>query len=95
MPAEYQKILILCLTDPDFESPVVAWSMYDPTIPADQLQMQTGDSNRPPYATLLDAMRDGWCILQVPHTPHFVRGHEYETGHLPYEYILEKRGMLE
>lgn len=90
-----QQILILHLANPDLDSQAVAWALYDGAAPRDQLQMQSGDQDEPPYRSVLDAMRDGWFVIQVPTLPYFVRGQEHETGHLPYEYILEKRVMVD
>jgi len=58
-------------------------------------QMQSGDQSEPPYRSVLDAMRDGWFVLQVPTLPYFVAGREHETGHLPYEYVLERTVTLD
>ncbi|MBM7569011.1 hypothetical protein [Paenibacillus sacheonensis] len=86
-----QQILFLNLTTPDLKSPVIAWSLYDGAAPADALQMNTGDASVPPYASVLHAMRDGWNVLQVPVLPHYPAGQEHDTGHLPYEYVLERK----
>ena len=86
-----QQILILHLALPDLDSGVVAWAMYDGAAPEAQLQMQTGDQETPPYRSVLAAMRDGWFVLQVGPLPVYVRGQEHEVGHLPYEYVLERR----
>lgn len=85
-----QKVLILHVSTPDLASKTVAWALYDGTLAADALQMQTGDSDEPLYSSVLDAMRDGWRVIQFPQLPQFVHGHEHENGHLPYEYIMEK-----
>lgn len=85
-----QQVLVLCLADPDLESSTVAWSLYDGTLAEDALQMQTGDSGTPPYPNVLAAMRDGWRVIQFPQLPYYVHGHEHDTGHLPYEYLLER-----
>lgn len=90
-----QKILILHLYAPDLESKTVAWALYDGSLSADELQMQTGDSDEPPYTSALDAMRDGWRVIQFPQLPSFIHGHEHETGYLPYEYIMEKLVSVE
>ena len=86
-----QQILILHLALPDLDSNVVAWALYDGAAPESQLQMQTGDQETPPYRSVLAAMRDGWFVLQVGALPVYVRGQEHEVGHLPYEYVLERR----
>ena len=80
-----QQILILHLQNSDLASRTIAWALYDGAIAASEQQMQAGDSQTPPYASVLAAMRDGWNVLQLPVLPTYVPGHEHETGHLPYE----------
>ncbi|SFT20522.1 hypothetical protein [Paenibacillus sp. BC26] len=91
MVAMRQQILFLNLTTPDLKSPTIAWSLYDGAAPEDALPMNTGDSNEPPYKSVLHAMRDGWNVIQVPSLPHYPAGQEHDTGHLPYEYVLERK----
>jgi hypothetical protein len=86
-----QQLLILHLEYPDLESRTVAWALYDGAKPKGELQMQTGDSDVPPYESVLDAMRDGWNVIQLPGMPIFQAGREHEQGHLPYEYVLERK----
>ena len=86
-----QQILILHLSYPDLDAQTVAWALYDGAAPETQRQMQSGDEEKPPYRSVLAAMRDGWFVLQLPILPYFERGHEHETGHLPYEYVLERK----
>ncbi|HET7558740.1 MAG TPA: hypothetical protein VFK80_02180 [Limnochordia bacterium] len=85
-----QQILILHLGNPNLDSGTVAWALYDGAKPRGELQMNSGDSNTPPYRSVLDAMRDGWRVIQIPALPHYAHGHEHENGHLPYEYVLER-----
>ena len=86
-----QQILILHLDTPDLDSRVVAWALFDGARSESDLQMQSGDEEHPPYRSVLAAMRDGWFVLQLPTLPYFVAGREHETGHLPYEYALERK----
>ena len=86
-----QQILILHLAYPALDSHTVAWALYDGSLPDDARQMNTGDQNEPPYRSVLEAMRDGWFVMQLASLPVYVRGSEYEHGHLPYEYVLERR----
>jgi hypothetical protein len=85
-----QQIMILHLSNPDLDSQTIAWALYDGALGTEQPQMQSGDQEKPPYRSVLAAMRDGWFVLQLPTMPYFVHGHEHETGHLPYEYVLER-----
>jgi hypothetical protein len=91
MPRLRQQILILHLATSDLASQTVAWALYDGARPAGDLQMQSGDESEPPYASVLEAMRDGWNVFQLPVLPLYLPGHEHETGHLPYEYALERK----
>lgn len=86
-----QQILILHLSSPELDSATVAWALYDGAAPEGARQMQSGDEETPPYRSVLAAMRDGWFLMQLPALPYYVRGQEHETGHLPYEYVLERR----
>ena len=90
-----QQILILHLAEPDLGASTVAWALYDGTCPAGDQQMQAGDQAKPPYASVVDAMHDGWRVLQLPQLPTYPRGAEYETGPLPWEYVLERFVALE
>ncbi|MBA2391266.1 MAG: hypothetical protein H0V70_00795 [Ktedonobacteraceae bacterium] len=89
-----QQILILHLASPNLESDTVAWALYDGATPSGSLPMQSGDSYEIPYPSVLEAMRDGWNVLQLPALPIYVSGHEHESGHLPYEYVLERKVTL-
>jgi hypothetical protein len=82
-----QQILILCLATPDLGSPVLAWSFYDGTGRATGM---SGDSETPPFASVLAAMKDGWRVIQFPTLMPRPAGHEHETSHLRFEYVLER-----
>ena len=86
-----QQILILHLAHPDLDAATVAWALYDGASPPGSRQMQSGDQETPPYRSVLAAMQDGWFVIQLPTLPYYVHGQEHETGHLPYEYVLERR----
>lgn len=90
-----QQILILHLAISSLEGKTVAWALFDGAAPTDQPQMQSGDTATPPYDSVLAAMRDGWNVLQLPTLPVYIPGHEHESGHLPYEYVLERKVDLD
>ncbi len=89
-----QQILILHLSGSDLESSTVAWALYDGTLPKGHMQMNSGDQEEPPYRSVIEAMQDGWFVIQLPALPYYLRGEEHEVGHLPYEYVLERRVEL-
>ena len=82
-----QKLLLLYLHSPDLGSKVVAWSGYDGT---GKDVHTSGDATEPPYASVVDAMRDGWRVVQFPQQFPAYPGMEYNTSYLKFEYILEK-----
>ena len=82
-----QKILVLYLHTPNLDSHVVAWAEYDGT---GRSNATTGDSDQPPYNSVLSAMKDGWRVVQFPQQFPAHPGMEYQTAYLRFEYILEK-----
>lgn len=49
-----------------------------------------GDSEAPPYESVMAAMRDGWRVIQVPQLQAAAPGREHETAFVRFEYVLEK-----
>lgn len=86
-----QQLLILHLALPDLNSKTVAWALYDGSLPAGEIQMNAGDQMEPPYESVVAAMQDGWFVIQIPPLPTYFRGSEHENGHLPFEYVLERK----
>ena len=72
----------------------VAWALCDGARSPDE-QMQAGSESGPPYNSVLGAMYDGWPVIQLPALPTYARGAEYETGPLPWEYVLERMVVLD
>ena len=81
-----QQILYLLSRSSDMRAPLCGWRLYDPAagegpvLPAQQA----------PYGSVLDAVRDGWRVLQVP-SP---QNHPFseENTYVGYEFVLEKLG---
>jgi hypothetical protein len=82
-----QRILVLYLANSALDSRVVGWSIYDGT--AKEVHT-TGDSDTPPYDIGIDALRDGWRVLQFPILIPPYPGAEYTTSFLKHEFIFEK-----
>ncbi len=82
-----QQVLTLYLATSALDSRVLGWSMYDGT--GDQAHT-TGDSDTPPYETGLDALRDGWRLLQLPVLIPPYPGEEYSTSFMKYGFVFEK-----
>ena len=82
-----QKVLILYLSNSALDSRVKGWTLYDGT---GQANYTTGDSETPPYATGLDALKDGWRVIQFPQLIPPYPGMEYTTSFQMYEFIFEQ-----
>lgn len=82
-----QQILILYLHTSDLASGTCAWSIYDGT---GKETHSSGDSDKPPYPSVLAAMKDGWRVIQLPQQFPAYPGMEYITSFLKFEFVLEK-----
>lgn len=80
--AERQQVLHLWLRAAALDTAVVAWSFYDGAAGARPLP----DAD-PPYATGVDALSDGWMVLQTPGPI----GIDSTNGELPAEFVFERR----
>jgi hypothetical protein len=85
--ATRQQVMVLYLATSALDTAVVGWSFYDGTGATDPM---AGDAIEPPYATGLDALKDGWRLIQAsPLLPH-ASGDEFRLGYLKYEFFFEK-----
>ncbi|MEW1959939.1 hypothetical protein [Kineococcus sp. NPDC059986] len=82
-----QQVMVLYLGTSALDSAVIGWTRYDGT---GRSRPTMGDSDEPPYATGLDALLDGWRLLQMSQLVSHTEGHEYDTAYLPYEFLFEK-----
>jgi hypothetical protein len=87
MPQLRQKLLILYLADSALDSPVIGWTMYDGT---GQESHTTGDSDKVPYLTGLDALKAGWRVIQFPQLIPPYPGAEFSTSFHKHEFIFEQ-----
>lgn len=90
-----QKVLILYLSTSALDSDVKGWSMYDGTgqdayTTGDAIGDGSGENMTAPYATGLEALKDGWRVIQFPQLNPPYPGEEYSTSFLKYEFIFEK-----
>ena len=84
---ERQQVLVLYLALSALDTPVVGWSNYDGT---GQTFHMAGDSDEPSYKTGLDALLDGWRLIQASPLISHVPGNEFRTDYLKYEFWFEK-----
>ena len=90
-----QKVLVLYLGTSALDSDVKGWSMYDGTgkdayTTGDAIGDGSGKNMAAPYATGLDALKDGWRVIQFPQLIPPYPGEEYSTSFMKYEFIFEK-----
>jgi hypothetical protein len=86
-PTVRQQLLVLYLATSALDSEVVGWSRYDGT---GRTSPTTGDSEDPPYATGVAALRDGWRLIQAAQLIPPYPGHEYDVSFLKHEFFFEK-----
>ena len=82
-----QQLLVLYSATSSPESDVGAWSVFDGT---GRQSHMAGDGDKPPYPSVLAAMRDGWRVIQLPQLSAATPGAEHDTAFLKYEFVLEK-----
>jgi len=83
--SEKQRLLYLYSKSTNLRSPLCGWALYDATV-ADEPVLP---SQEPPYASVLDAVRDGWRIIQLPR-PELYNFTDVDNAYLAFEFILEK-----
>ncbi|MGW0228481.1 hypothetical protein ACWDWO_09230 [Actinopolymorpha singaporensis] len=82
-----QRVLVLYLATSALDSSVVGWANYDGT---GQTSPTTGDGDEPPYETGVDALRDGWRLIQASQLIPPYPGHEYDVSFLKHEFLFER-----
>ena len=82
-----QQVLTLYLSTSALDSRVVGWAIYDGT---GKNRFTTGDNNEAPYETGLEALLDGWRLIQHPILIPPYPGEEYSTSFMKYGFVFEK-----
>lgn len=82
-----QQVLVLYLANSALDSAVVGWSVYDGT---GATRRMAGDADMPPYASGLEALKDGWRLFQASQLLPHPRGEEFDLAYLKYEFFFEK-----
>lgn len=80
-----QRVLYLYSKSTNMRSPLASWALYDSTRP----QEPTLPSVEPPYGSVLEAIADGWRVVQFP----LAKLYDYEgqdNDYLGFEFVLEK-----
>ncbi|MDQ1066579.1 hypothetical protein QFZ32_002019 [Streptomyces canus] len=82
-----QRVLVLYLSTSALDSPVVGWARYDGT---GRTSPTTGDSDEPPYESGVEALRDGWRLIQAAQLIPPCPGDEYDVSFLKHEFFFEQ-----
>ena len=91
--SQVQDIIVLFQTTPALNADVVAWARYEASkgvnIP------DIADESEPPYRNAMEAMRDGWEVIQLSELTRRSPDDAYEDGPLPYQTVLAKHNELQ
>lgn len=79
-----QQVLFLYLEHSGLDGRVVAWTFHDGAGTVAELD------GSPPYRSGVDALRDGWRLLQASPVPARTPGAERVTGRLEHEFLFER-----
>ena len=82
-----QKVLVLYLKSSALDAEVLGWARYDGT---GKERHMAGDSQEPPYRSGLEALHDGWRLIQASPLVAETPGNEFRTSYLKYEFFFEK-----
>lgn len=85
LDSQKQLLLYLYSKSTNLRSPLGGWALYDATAP----ETPVLPSQDAPYASVLDAVRDGWRIVQFPR-PELYNFSDLDNAYLAFEFILEK-----
>ncbi|MEL7207621.1 MAG: hypothetical protein AAGK32_05225 [Actinomycetota bacterium] len=86
-----QQVLVLCLRTPELDAPVVAWSFFDGSGGRARRPAGPGVAeDGPPYPSGIEALEDGWRLLQLAGPPGPPPGDEHRVGFLKHEYVFER-----
>ena len=80
-----QLILYLYSKSTNMRSAIASWALYDPTVPYEP----TLPSQDVPYDSVIEAVNDGWRIVQFPRAELY-QFSDIDNTYLGYEFILEK-----
>ena len=92
MPQLRQSVMILYLSNSALDSGVKGWTFYDGT---GKERHTTGDRAEPPYANGMEALLDGWRVIQFPQLIPPYPDTEYTTSFQKHEFIFEKLEEIE
>jgi hypothetical protein len=90
MAERRQQLLILYMTGSDLRSGTAAWSFYDGADGKAKDSDFAIREDKPPFGSVMEAMKAGWRVLQISEARPAAPGEEYHTSFLKFETVLEK-----
>ncbi len=84
---------MLFQTSPGLDSATIGWSRYEASKGTGISDLV--DEAEPPYSNAMEAMRDGWQVIQMSELTPRSPDDAYEDGPLPYQTVLAKYRELE
>ena len=85
-----QQVLVLYLHSSALDSQVIGWALHDGAAEDDSGPGGPGSMDEAPYGTGVDALRDGWRLIQASPLLAAPRGQEFQTDYLKYEFLFER-----
>lgn len=88
--AERQQVLYLWLAEGALDTETIAWAFHDGANGEGPLLPEAD----PPYSSGLDAMQQGWFLIQSPAPYTLHPGAEHEVSYLVNEFVFERRTRI-
>lgn len=83
-----QQVLFLYLASSALDARVVGWSRFDGDSEGPTPAVEAKAA--PPYATGVDALRDGWRLIQAAELHPPAPGAERRVSYLKHEFLFER-----
>ena len=80
-----QLVLYLTAKSTSMYAAVVGWALFDPT----SVREPTPLSEEPPYQSVLEAVADGWRVVQFPVSSSY-QYKDLENDYVGFDFVLEK-----
>ena len=90
---QVQDILVLFQTTPGLDAAVSAWARYSASKGTRISDLV--DEDESPYGNAMEAMRDGWSVIQMSELNPRSADDAYEDGPLPYQTVLAKYNEMQ
>lgn len=90
-----QQVLYLWSDGSSLDSTTVGWAFHDGTDGAGPPLPEAEQPGAAPYRSGVDALRDGWMLLQSAQLIAPAPDQEHLNAYLDYEFVFERRVEIE